>query len=64
MRSMTRIFINGQVAEKPNGEPLEGTDGVPDIRHRADMGVILGKALSALGRFMRGLGEVWSTVVR
>jgi hypothetical protein len=58
MRSTTRIFVNGEAAQRPSGEPLEGTDAVPDIQHRADVGAFLGKALSWAGSIQGDLGEV------
>ena len=39
-------------------QPLEGRDGVPDIRHRTDIGAYLGKALSWAGSIQGDLGEV------
>ncbi len=58
MRSTTRLFVNGEAALRPNGEPLEGRDGVPDIQHRPDIGVYLGKTLSWAGSIQGDLGEV------
>ncbi|HEX4143387.1 MAG TPA: c-type cytochrome domain-containing protein [Pirellulales bacterium] len=58
MRSTTRIFINGDAVQRPSGEPLEGTDAVPNIQHRADIGVFLGKALNWAGSIQGDLGEV------
>jgi len=58
MRSTTRMFINGEAAQRPNDEPLEGTDGVPDIQHRTDIGAFLGKALNWAGSIQGDLGEV------
>lgn len=58
MRSMTRLFVNGEAALRPNDEPLEGRNGVPDIQHRTDIGAYLGKALSWAGSIQGDLGEV------
>jgi hypothetical protein len=58
MRSTPRLFINGAAALRPGGEPLEGRDGVPDIQHRSDIGVYLGKALAWCGSIQGDLGEV------
>ena len=58
MRSTTRLFINGVMATRPNGEPLEGRDGVPHIQHRSDIGAYLGKALDWCGSIQGDLGEV------
>ncbi len=58
MRSTTRLSINGEAALRPNGEPLEGRDGVPNIQHRTDIGVYLGKALNWAGSIQGDLGEV------
>ena len=58
MRSTTRLFVNGEAALRPKGEPLEGRDGVPDIQHRTDIGAYLGKALSWAGSIQGDLGEV------
>lgn len=58
MRTTTRLFINGVPAKGPNGETLEGRDGVPDIQHRPDIGVYLGKALEWCGAIQGDVGEV------
>ena len=58
MRSTTRMFVSGEAVHRPNGELLEGRDGVPDIQHRTDIGVYLGKALSWSGSVQGDLGEV------
>jgi hypothetical protein len=49
MKSSTRFYINGQVAEPT----VEGRDTVPDIRHRDDIGLYLGKAMN-WGNGIRG----------
>ncbi|MBS0201492.1 MAG: DUF1553 domain-containing protein [Planctomycetes bacterium] len=58
MRTTTRMFINGEAAVRPNGEPLEGRDTVPDIQHRTDIGAYLGKAVSWAGSIQGDVGEV------
>ncbi len=58
MRTTTRMFVNGEAVLRPKGEPLEGRDGVPDIQHRTDIGVYLGKTLSWAGSIQGDLGEV------
>ncbi len=58
IRSTTRLFVNGEIAQKANGEPLEGPDEIPDLQHRADVGVILGKASDWAGSVRGDLGEV------
>ncbi len=58
MRTTTRIFINGVAATRPDGMPLEGRDGVPDIQHRSDIGAYLGKALDWCGSIQGDVGEV------
>ena len=58
IRSTTRLFLNGVPITRPNGEPLEGRDGIPDIQHRPDIGVYLGKALDWCGSIKGDLGEV------
>ena len=58
MRSTTRLFINGEAAVRPTGDPLEGRDTVPDIRHRSDIGAYLGKAVSWSGAIRGDVGEV------
>lgn len=58
MRTKTRLFLNGESALRPNGEPLEGRDGVPDFQHRTDIGAYLGKAVSWAGSIRGDVGEV------
>ncbi len=58
IRSTTRFFINGELANKSADAPLEGRDTVPDIQHRADIGAHMGKALSWSGSFRGDVGEV------
>ena len=57
MRSTTRMFVNEEPL-KTSGEPLEGTDGVPDIQHRTDVGAYLGRAFDWAGSIQGDLGEV------
>ncbi len=59
MRSSTRFYLDGvPSSEGPLGRKVEGTDGVPDIRHRGDIGLYLGKALSWCGSIRGDIGEV------
>ena len=58
MRLTTRLFLNGEAAVRPNSEPLEGRDTIPDIQHRTDIGAYLGKALSWAGSIQGDVGEV------
>ena len=58
IRSTTRFFINGELANKSADVPLEGRDTVPDIQHRTDIGAYMGKALSWAGSFRGDVGEV------
>ena len=56
IRTTTRLFVNG-VAFPKNGQ-LEGRDGIPDIQHRTDIGVYLGKALDWCGSIQGDVGEI------
>jgi hypothetical protein len=58
MRSTTHFFINGEAALKSGSDSLAGRDTVPDIQHRSDIGVYLGKAVSWAGAIQGDLGEV------
>lgn len=58
MRTATRLFINGVELTGPNGGAFEGREGVPDIQHRPDIGVYLGKALDWCGSIQGDVGEV------
>ena len=58
IRSTTRFFVNGELANKSADAPLEGRDTVPDIQHRTDIGAYMGKALSWAGSFRGDVGEV------
>ena len=53
----TRLFVNGQPLTNPSGG-LDGRDEMPDLRHRRDVGVFLGKALGFCGPIQGDLGEV------
>ena len=55
MRTTTRIFLDGREAVPPAGG-LEGRDGIPDIRHRNDIGVYLGKAVGWAGSIRGDVG--------
>jgi len=52
MRAATRVFVDGVPAAV-----VEGRDTVPAIRHRADIGVFLGRALSWSGSITGDVGE-------
>jgi len=56
IRTTTRLFIDGREVRPPSGI-LEGRDGIPAIRHRADIGVFLGKAVSWCGSIEGDVGE-------
>jgi len=56
IRTTTRLFIDGREVRPPSGE-LEGRDGIPDLRHRADIGAFLGKAVSWCGSIEGDVGE-------
>lgn len=58
MRTTTRIFVNGEFANRSADVPLEGRETVPDIQHRADIGAYMGKAVSWAGCFRGDVGEV------
>ncbi len=58
IKDTTRFYINGKLAGPIDGQPVTGRDTVPDIQHRADIGVFLGKALSWCGAFQGDIGEV------
>ncbi len=58
MRTTTRIFIDGAPADAgPMQRALMGSDGIPDIRHRDDIGLYLGKALAWCGSIRGDLSE-------
>jgi len=52
MRTTTHFYINGEQAAA-----TVGRDTVPDIRHRADIGLYMGKALAWAGSFKGDVGE-------
>jgi cytochrome c553 len=56
IRTTTRLFIDGREVRPPAGE-LEGRDGIPDLRHRVDIGAFLGKAVSWCGSIEGDIGE-------
>ena len=58
MRTTSRLFINGEaLGTNPAGD-LEGRDTIPDIQHRTDIGVYMGKALDWSGSIVGDVGEV------
>ena len=58
IKDTTRFYINGKLAGPLKDRPVTGRDGVPDIQHRADIGVFLGKALAWCGAVQGDIGEV------
>lgn len=58
MRQTSKIFVNGEAFGKGPGGELEGRDTVPDIQHRSDIGVYMGKALDWAGSIVGDVGEV------
>ena len=59
LRVTTRFFINGKAADL--GDPkrvVEGSNPVPDIQHRKDIGAYLGKAVNWAGSIHGDLAEV------
>ena len=59
MRTSTRFFIDGVSSEEgPLRRKVEGVDRVPDIRHRDDIGLYLGKALAWCGSIRGDVSEV------
>lgn len=59
MRTSTQFFIDGERAESSVlKRKVEGVDGVPDIRHRKDIGLYLGKALNWCGSIRGDICEV------
>jgi cytochrome c553 len=59
LRTTTRFFIDGIPSEEsPLNRKVLGTDGIPDIQHRDDIGLYLGKALSWCGSIRGDIGEV------
>ena len=58
IKDTTRFYINGKLMGPLDGQPVTGRDTVPDLQHRPDIGVFLGKALSWCGAFQGDVGEV------
>jgi len=58
IKDTTRFYVNGRLAGPLDGHPVTGRDTVPEIQHRSDVGVVLGKALSWCGAFQGDVGEV------
>ncbi|MBQ09936.1 MAG: hypothetical protein CMJ45_00080 [Planctomyces sp.] len=54
----TRFWLNGEPAAKAWGREPTGSQAVPDIQHRADIGVALGRPLGWAGGFVGDLAEV------
>ncbi|MFN0053086.1 MAG: DUF1549 and DUF1553 domain-containing protein [Planctomycetales bacterium] len=73
MRSTTRVFVNGEPLFA-NGQPVDatktsgadgdaatallGSDAIPDIQHRPDIGIYMGHAQSWSGSIQGDVGEV------
>jgi hypothetical protein len=58
MNATTSFYLNGQPHGKPEGGPLEGRDTVPQITHRDDIGLYMGKALAWCGSIAGDVAEV------
>jgi hypothetical protein len=59
MKTSTRFFLNGVPSDdKTLNRPVGGRDTVPDIRHRADIGLYVGKALPWCGSIRGDVAEV------
>lgn len=58
MRQTTEIRVNGEPLRPANTAMLAGSDLVPDIQHRSDLGVFLGRALDFCGSIQGDVGEV------
>ena len=54
----TQFFVNGRLIGPQTGRPLEGRNEKPDIQHRSDIGLFMGKALSFCGPIVGDIGEV------
>ncbi|MBC7815646.1 MAG: DUF1549 domain-containing protein, partial [Planctomycetaceae bacterium] len=54
MRASTRFFLNGQSVELP----LTGSDTIPDIAHRGDMGVFIGHVMPWWNGIVGDVAEV------
>jgi len=54
----TRFFIDGVPSDDPTiGRAPNGRDGFPDIRHRSDIGLYIGKALAWCGAIRGDVAE-------
>jgi hypothetical protein len=59
MRTSTRFYFDGVSAKESSlKRKVSGVDGVPDIRHRDDIGLYLGKALAWCGSIRGDVSEV------
>jgi cytochrome c553 len=59
MRLSTRFFIDGVPSEESSlKRNVEGVESIPDIRHRDDIGLYLGKTLSWCGSIRGDVSEV------
>jgi cytochrome c553 len=59
MKTTTRFFLDGAAAEeRPLQRSVGGRDTVPDVRHRDDIGLYMGKALGWCGSFRGDVAEV------
>ena len=59
MKTGTRFFLNGVPSDdKTVNRPVGGRETVPDIRHRTDIGLYLGKALEWCGSIRGDVAEV------
>lgn len=57
-RATTRLFVNGRPLGSAEAGGLEGDEAIPDIQHRADIGVYMGHATSWAGSFRGDVSEV------
>ena len=58
MNETTSFYLNGERARPLPDHPLSGRDTIPEIEHRSDIGVFLGKALGFCGAIQGDIGEV------
>lgn len=58
MRFTTRLFVNGNYLLPPGASLLAGVDSIPDIQHRSDIGMYMGRALGWSGSIQGDVGEV------
>ncbi|MDP6442425.1 MAG: PSD1 and planctomycete cytochrome C domain-containing protein [Pirellulaceae bacterium] len=56
--NQVRFYLDGKSAEQVWGRAVSGTAAVPDIRHRKDIGVSIGKGASWSGNIAGDYGEV------